>query len=83
MSGGITLDGEPARTIDIVHTGDIAAIDMQSGEPLDENPDLFAPIVYEDDDVIVYNKPVDMPVHPSHRHRYDTLGNLLPRSTEI
>lgn len=77
VSGGITLNGEPARTIDIVHTGDIAAIGMQSGEPLDENPDLFAPVVYEDDDVVVYNKPVDMPVHPSHRHRYDTLGNLF------
>lgn len=76
-SGGITLNGAHARTIDIVHAGDIAAIDMQSGEPLDENPDLFAPIVYEDDDVIVYNKPFDMPVHPSHRHRYDTLGNLF------
>lgn len=75
--GGITLNGAPARTIDIVRTGDIAAIDMHSGEPLDENPALFAPIVYEDDDVIVYNKPVDMPVHPSHRHRYDTLGNLF------
>lgn len=77
ISGGITLNGEPARTVDIVHTGDVAALDMQSGEPLDKNPDLFAPIVYEDDDVIVYNKPVNMPVHPSHRHRSDTLGNLF------
>lgn len=77
ISGGITLNGEPARTVDIVHTGDVAALDMQCGEPLDKNPDLFAPIVYEDDDVIVYNKPVNMPVHPSHRHRSDTLGNLF------
>ncbi len=77
ISGGITLNGEPARTVDIVRTGDVAALDMQSGEPLDKNPDLFAPIVYEDDDVIVYNKPVNMPVHPSHRHRSDTLGNLF------
>lgn len=50
---------------------------MQSGGALDENPDLFAPIVYEDNDVAVYDKPVDMPVHPSHLHRYDTLGNLF------
>ena len=77
LDGGITLNGAPARTVDIVHGGDVAAIDMQIGEALDENPDLFAPIVYEDDDVAVYNKPVDMPVHPSHKHRYDTLGNLF------
>lgn len=77
VSGGITLNGAPARTVDIVREGDIAVIEMQSGEPLDENPDLNAPIVYEDDDVVVYDKPVDMPVHPSHRHRLDTLGNLF------
>ncbi len=76
-SGGITLNGEPARTVDIVHKGDTAAVKMQSGEPLDVNPDLRAPVVYEDDDVAVYDKPVDMPVHPSHRHRFDTLGNLF------
>ncbi|MGN0553393.1 MAG: RluA family pseudouridine synthase [Oscillospiraceae bacterium] len=76
-SGGITLNGTPARTVDIVHEGDIAAVSMQSGEPLDVNADLCAPIVYEDDDVVVYDKPVDMPVHPSHRHRFDTLGNLF------
>lgn len=75
--GGITLNGAPARTVDIVREGDTAAIEMQSGEPLDENPNLNAPIVYEDDDVVVYDKPVDMPVHPSHRHRLDTLGNLF------
>lgn len=76
-SGGIMLNGRPARTVDIVREGDTAAVKMQSGEPLDVNPDLCAPIVYEDDDTVVYNKPVDMPVHPSHRHRYDTLGNLF------
>lgn len=77
ISGGITLNGVHARTIDVVREGDVAAIEMQSGEPLDTNSELFAPIIYEDNDVVVYDKPVDMPVHPSHRHRFDTLGNLF------
>ena len=75
--GGITLNGAHARTVDTVRENDVVAIDMQSGEPLDANPALFAPIVYEDSDVAVYDKPVNMPVHPSHRHRNDTLGNLF------
>ncbi len=74
---GITLNGVQARTIDIVHSGDVAAMLIEKGEALDENCELYAPIVYEDNDLVVYDKPVNMPVHPSHRHRNDTLGNLF------
>lgn len=74
---GITLNGIHTRTIDIVHSGDIAAMLIESGESLDKNSELSAPIIYEDNDLIVYDKPVNMPVHPSHRHRNDTLGNLF------
>lgn len=74
---GITLNGTHARTIDIVHSGDVASMLIEKGEGLDENHELYAPIVYEDNDLIVYDKPVNMPVHPSHRHRNDTLGNLF------
>lgn len=74
---GITLNGAHIRTVDIVHTGDVAAILIEKGEALDENCELYAAIVYEDNDLVVYDKPVNMPVHPSHRHRNDTLGNLF------
>lgn len=74
---GITLNGAHIRTVDIVHTGDVAAILIEKGEALDENSELYAAIVYEDNDLVVYDKPVNMPVHPSHRHRNDTLGNLF------
>lgn len=74
---GITLNDAHARTIDIVHSGDVVAMLIEKGEGLDENCELYAPIIYEDNDLVVYNKPVNMPVHPSHRHRNDTLGNLF------
>ena len=35
-------------------------------------------ILYEDDDVIVVNKPAGMPVHPSPGHERDTLVDALP-----
>ena len=33
------------------------------------------PVLYEDRDVIVFDKPADMPVHESIKHRGDTLAN--------
>lgn len=35
------------------------------------------PIVYEDDDIILYNKPYGMPIHPSRNHLQDTLANVF------
>ena len=34
-------------------------------------------IAYEDDDVVVPDKPADMPTHPSHNHHEDTVANAL------
>lgn len=33
------------------------------------------PIIYEDEDIIVINKPADMPIHPSLNNYENTLGN--------
>ena len=37
-------------------------------------------IVYEDHDLIVFNKPADMPCHQSCGHAADTLANVLLRT---
>lgn len=34
-------------------------------------------VIYEDDDLLVVNKPAGMVVHPAHGHRQDTLANAL------
>lgn len=34
-------------------------------------------IVYEDEDILVINKPAGMPIHPSMNHYYNSLGNAL------
>ena len=34
-------------------------------------------IVYEDEDIVVVNKPAGMPSHPSHHHLEDDMGTLL------
>lgn len=37
--------------------------------------DLPFPVVYEDEDIVVVNKPADMPIHPSLHNYENTLGN--------
>lgn len=50
---------------DVANEGDIAANDI----PLD--------IVYEDEDILVVNKPGDMVVHPSYAHYTDSLAGAV------
>ena len=74
---GITKNGEHTRTVDTIYNGDVIAIMLEDTKTLDGNSDLDVPIIYDDDDVVVFNKPVGMPVHPSHLHQGDTLGNFF------
>lgn len=75
--GGITLCGKNARTVDTVSYGNCIALKFPPGKPLEANPELLAPTVFENESVVVYDKPVNMPVHPSQLHGNDTLGNLF------
>ena len=50
---------------DIDNSGDV----IPSDDPID--------IVYEDEDLILLNKPGDMVVHPSYAHHLDSLSNAL------
>lgn len=76
QSGGLTLDGRLLRTIDSVHSGDIISVRLEEcGDTPAPSAGLNAEVVYEDEDVIVFDKPPFMPVHPSQRHRSDTLAN--------
>ncbi len=78
QSGGVTRGGEVLRTIDRVNGGDVirVVIDDSASENVVPNPDIRAAAVFEDDDVIVFDKPPFLPVHPSILHRTDTLANL-------
>lgn len=74
---GITINGLHARTIDTVNQGDIVTISLKDEKVLLPNDTLDVRTVYEDNDVIVFDKPYNMPVHPSHKHLDDTLGNFF------
>ena len=73
---GMLQNGVHTRTVDILHTGDILEVNLP--EPPKRIPlcDKNVEILYENDDVIVYNKPEDMPVHQSGGHIFGTLDSV-------
>ena len=77
IPGGITRNGSPIRTVDTVLAGDVISLKAEDERLTEPNGRLYVPVVYEDGDVIVFNKPAGMPVHPSAGHRGDTLGNFF------
>ncbi len=74
---GITLNGAHARTIDILHKGDVLAVTLPDGESEIEAVKMKIDIVYEDDDIVIINKDPFLAMHPSHNHQGDTLANAL------
>lgn len=75
LHDGMHRNGAPIRSIAPLVTGDLIVITLHDCCKLQPNPALQVEVVYADDDLIVYNKPPFMPVHPSLRHYDDTLGN--------
>lgn len=73
----ISCNGKHIKMVDFLKTDDILIIKLSEQETLVPNKDLSVEIVYEDDDIIIFNKPANMPVHPSILHYNDTLGNFF------
>lgn len=61
-----------------VHEGEQYLVNIPPSEPLKLEPeDIALDILFEDDDLIVLNKPAGMVVHPSHGHDCGTLVHGL------
>ena len=76
--GRITLNGKPLRKNYKVSVGDRIEIDLPEPEPLEVSPEnIPLDIVYEDEDLIVVNKPQGMVVHPAPGNFSGTLVNAL------
>ena len=73
---GLLLNGVHTRTVDLLQTGDTLQVNLPQPSkriPLCQIP---VPILSEEEDVIVYNKPADMPCHQSGGHIYNTLDGV-------
>ena len=76
---GILLNGEWAYVGQFLKEGDhleIRIIEFESSEQI-VPAELPLDIVYEDEDLLIINKPADMPIHPSINNYDNTLANAL------
>ncbi|NRB40996.1 MAG: 23S rRNA pseudouridine(1911/1915/1917) synthase RluD [Pseudomonadales bacterium] len=78
-SGHITLDGKAAKTREKVFEGQLVVLDVVlEAEPEAEvAEDIDLDIIYEDDQLLVINKPVGLVVHPGAGNSHGTLLNGL------
>lgn len=74
---GLTMNGEHIRTIDPVRAGATVRVDTGEEQRSYLPYHRAVEVAYEDEHLIVYNKPSDMPSHPSKGHPFDTLGNVF------
>ena len=76
--GRVTMNGTPVKKNARLSPGDVLFIAPPQPQDIDLIPqDIPLDIVYEDNDVIVVNKPVGMVVHPAPGHPDGTLVNAL------
>ena len=63
----------------LLATGDILTVHIQENESSPNIPPVELPlsIIYEDEDILVVNKPAGMPIHPSMKNYYNSLANAL------
>lgn len=76
--GLVTVNGKPAGKKDVPKIGAEIGVVVPDAQPADILPEnIPLEIVYEDEDVLVVNKPKGMVVHPAAGHYSGTLVNAL------
>ena len=76
---GILLNGKWSRVHDLIHAGDLLTIHLIETLVSDNIVPVPLPlsILYEDQDLMIINKPAGMPIHPSQGNYDNTLANAL------
>lgn len=76
--GGVTLQGQPAAPRDKASEGDVVRVSLPDAEPTGLDAESIPlDILYEDEHLLVVNKPAGMVVHPGAGVRRGTLVHAL------
>lgn len=76
--GAVKRNGKPGKKNDRLNIGDTIEYEIPEAKSVDIRPtQMPLDIVYEDEDVLVINKPKGLVVHPAAGHSDDTLVNGL------
>jgi 23S rRNA pseudouridine1911/1915/1917 synthase len=77
-SGHILVDGERRKPKFRMTPGEVVTVELPPPAPAEIQPDdIQLDVVYEDQDIIVIDKPAGMVVHPAPGHARGTLANAL------
>nr|HID14280.1 RluA family pseudouridine synthase [Anaerolineae bacterium] len=87
-TGGVTVNGWPSKPSYRVQVGDEVVVRIPAEMPEQVVPeDIPLDIIYEDESLLVVNKPAGMVVHPAHGHTSGTLVNAVlarcPRVVDV
>lgn len=77
LPDGILLNGMHTRTIDRLHMGDVLTVNLPEEEMHLEPLEYTLDIMFEDEDILIINKPAGLAMHPTHNHQGDTLANAI------
>ena len=76
--GFITVNGKSARPRNAVRSGDVIEVREPEIEEIEAQPEsIHLDVLFEDDDLLVLNKPAGLVVHPGAGHQQHTLVNAL------
>ena len=78
-NGRLTAGGAPLRANAVVDAGTELRLDVPPATPVEvaPEPEIVLTVVYEDDDLLIVDKPAGLVVHPSPGHSSGTLVNAL------
>ncbi len=79
MPQSILINGTWQYMRHILQADEILTVHVQEETSSEKIPPVELPltIIYEDEDILVINKPADMPIHPSLNNYYNSLANAL------
>ena len=76
--GAVLVNGKTVRSSHPISGGEIIRVTLPKPPPQDAEPEQIPlDIVYEDDALLIVNKPAGMVVHPAHGNYHGTLVNAL------
>lgn len=82
-TNSVLLNGKPAKASVAIKENDLIEIQLPEPEPSELQPfALKLDVLFEDEDLIVINKPAGLVVHPAAGHAHDTLVNALIHHTD-
>ncbi len=75
LNNSLFLNGEVTKLNKSAFTGDILCIEFDENEDEYDPIDISIDIIYEDNDLLVVNKPPFIVVHPTKSHQNNTIAN--------